>query len=61
MASEDRAAAAQAASRYLVANDFASLEEACEARGLAMQDLWDDILGRACLPACTVPLFAFAT
>ncbi len=61
MAPHERAAAAQAASRYLLANDFASLDEACETRGLAMQDLWDDIIAVARLPACSVPVFAFAT
>lgn len=61
MAPGDRAAAAQAASRYLLANDYASLEEACETQGLAMQELWDEILVLACLPACTVPVFAFST
>ncbi|MBL8658599.1 MAG: hypothetical protein JNM75_02450 [Rhodospirillales bacterium] len=61
MAPDERADAARAASRYLLANDFASLDEACEIRGLAMQDLWDEIMAVARLPACAVPLFAFAT
>lgn len=61
MAPADRAAAAQAASRYLLVHDFASLEEACETRGVALQELWDEILVLARLPACTVPVFAFST
>jgi hypothetical protein len=60
MAPGERADAAQAASRYLLDHDFASLQEACDDRGLALQELWDEIMALARLPACSVPLFAFA-
>lgn len=61
MAPGERADAADAASRYLLDHDFASLQEACDDRGLAVQELWDEIMILAHLPACSVPLFAFAS
>lgn len=61
MAPGARAAAARAASTYLLVNDFVSLDEACEQRGLAFQQLWDEIMADAGLPACGVPVFAFST
>ncbi len=60
MAPGDRADAAGAASRYLLDHDFASLQEASDDRGLAVQVLWDEIMVLARLPACSVPIFAFA-
>lgn len=59
MAPGERADAAGAASRYLLAHDFASLQEASEDRGVALQELWDEIMIVAELPACSVPVFAF--
>lgn len=59
MAPGERANAAHAASQYLLAHDFASLQEASDDRGLAVQELWDEIMIVARLPACSVPLFAF--
>lgn len=56
-----RAEAARAACGYLLANDFVSLDEACERRGLAFQQLWDEIMAGADLPPCGVPVFAYAT
>lgn len=61
MAPGARAEAARAASMYLLAHDFVSLEEACERRGLSFQQLWDDIMAGAGLPPCGVPVFAYAT
>lgn len=55
----ERADAASAASRYLLDHDFASLQEASDHRGVALQELWDEIMILARLPACSVPLFAF--
>ena len=60
MAPGERADAAQAASRYLLDHDFASLQEASDDRGLAVQVLWDEIMVLARLPACSVPLFTFS-
>lgn len=61
MAPHERADAAQAASHYLFVNDFVSLHEACECCGLAMQELWDEIMVVASLPPCSVPVFAFSS
>lgn len=61
MAPEARAEAARAASMYLLAHDFVSLEDACERHGLTFQQLWDEIMAGAELPPCGVPVFAFAT
>jgi hypothetical protein len=60
MAPGERADAAQAASRYLLDHDFASLQDASDDRGVALQELWDEIMTLARLPACSVPIFAFA-
>lgn len=59
MAPAERADAAGAASQYLLAHDFSSLQEASDDRGVALQELWDEIMVLAELPACSVPLFAF--
>lgn len=61
MAPGARAEAARAASIYLLSNDFVSLDEACERRELALRQLWDEIMAEADLPACGVPVFAYAT
>ena len=61
MAPGERAEVCQAASRYLLDHDFASLQEASDDRGVAIQELWNEIMVLAQLPACSVPLFAFAS
>ena len=61
LTSEDRAKAAMAASRFLLHNDYVSLKEAAEHRGISMRQLWHQIMTDAGLPACDMPAFAFAT
>lgn len=56
-----RAMAARAASRFLLENDYASLEEAGAALDLAPQQLWDRIMEKAGLPSCELPSFALVT
>ena len=58
---EDRAKAAAAASQFLLRNDHVSLFEAAEMREIAAQQLWDEIMADAGLPACDLPAFAFVT
>jgi hypothetical protein len=53
-----RAAAAQAASRFLLENDYVSLAEACAVEGCSLQELWDRVMAAAGLPACDAPVFA---
>ena len=53
-----RTAAARAASQYLLAHGYVSLEEACIARDVTMEELWRGILADAGLPPCDVPAFA---
>ena len=52
-----RATIAMAASRYLVANDYVSVYEACEILELNLQQLWDRIMDDAGLPRCEHPEF----
>ena len=61
LTSEDRAKAAMAASRFLLHNDYVSLQEAAELKGISMRQLWHEIITDAGLPACDIPTFAFAT
>lgn len=56
-----RAEAARAAARFLMENDYVSLQEAGEALGLSPQGLWDKIMDEAGLPACNIPTFALVT
>jgi hypothetical protein len=53
--SEDRARAARAASQFLLRNDYVSLYEASQIRGLSAQELWTEIMA---LPECDLPVFA---
>lgn len=53
----DRAAAARAASQFLLENDYASIDEACQDLAVSHQELWDRILDFAGLPACQIPAF----
>jgi hypothetical protein len=53
----DRAAAARAASQFLLENDYASLDEACQDLAVDQQMLWDRIMDFAGLPACRIPAF----
>jgi len=53
----DRAAAARAASQFLLENDYASLDEACQDLAVDQQVLWDRIMDFAGLPACQMPAF----
>lgn len=50
-----------AASRFLLHNDYVSLQEAAELKGISMRQLWHEIITDAGLPACDIPAFAFAT
>lgn len=56
-----RATAARAASRFLLDNDYVSLEEAGEALDLTLQQVWDRIMEEAGLPACELPSFALVS
>jgi hypothetical protein len=53
----DRAAAARAASQFLLENDYVSLDEACRDLAVNQQELWDRIMDFAGLPACQIPAF----
>ena len=53
-----RTKAAHAVARFLLENDYASLQEACEALELSPQDLWDRILAESSLPPCEISTFA---
>ena len=53
----ERAAAAGAASRFLLENDYASLDEACDDLAVDQQQLWDTIMDFAGLPPCVIPPF----
>jgi hypothetical protein len=55
---EDRANAARAASQFLLRNDYVSLYEASEIRGLSVQELWSEIMADFGLPECDLPVFA---
>ena len=52
---EDRANAASAASQFLLRNDYVSLYEASEIRGLSVQT---EIMADSGLPECDLPVFA---
>lgn len=52
-----RAEAAGAAARYLLVHDYVSLAEACAVHACSLQELWDEIMAAAGLPACDVPVF----
>src|SRR5512132_2514165 len=49
---EDRAKVAAAASQFLLRNDYVSLFEAAEKREIAVEELWNEIMADAGLPAC---------
>ena len=53
----DRAAAARAASQFLLENDYASIDEACQDLEVSHQQLWDRVMDFAGLPACQIPAF----
>jgi hypothetical protein len=57
---EDRASAASAACQFLLRNEYVSLQQAADMRGISMQDLWNDIMADAGLPVSDLPVFAFA-
>ena len=48
----------RAASRFLVANRYVSLDDACQSLNLALPDLWSRILEEAGLPESDPPAFA---
>ena len=48
----------QAASRFLVARCYISLDEACQTLDLTLPDLWHRILKEAGLPESDPPTFA---
>ena len=54
---EARTAAAGAASRFLIDNSYASLEEACIDRDVTLPMLWAKIQADSDLPPCDVPDF----
>ncbi len=56
-----RAKAARAAAKFLLENDYISLQEASEALGLSLQGLWEKIMAEAGLPACEAPTFMLVT
>jgi hypothetical protein len=47
-----------AASQFLLRNDYVSLQEAAEHRGLSIHQLWREIVVDAGLPACELPTFS---
>lgn len=53
----DRAAAAHAASQFLLENDYVSIDEACQDLAVTHQELWDRIMDFAGLPECEIPAF----
>jgi hypothetical protein len=53
------ARAARAAAQFLLESDYVNLQEASEALGLALPELWDKIMDEASLPACEAPTFVF--
>ena len=53
---DDRAKMAAAASQFLLQNDYVSLFEAAEMRDMAAQELWNEIMADAGLPACDLPV-----
>jgi hypothetical protein len=55
---EDRANAARAASQFLLRNEYVSLYEASEIRGLSVQEPWSEIMADSGLPECDLPVFA---
>jgi hypothetical protein len=52
-----RAEMARAASQFLLGNDYVSMDEACEALNMTLQEVWDKILDEANLPRCEHPGF----
>ena len=58
---EGRAKVAAAASQFLLQNDYVSLFEAAEMREMAVEELWNEIMADAGLPACDLPGFALVT
>jgi hypothetical protein len=58
---EDRAKVAAAASQFLLKNDYVNLFEAAELRDMPVQEVWNQILADAGLPACDLPSFALVT
>lgn len=55
---DTRYAVERVACRFLVENDYVSLEEACQTRDLTLPDLWSQILQAAGLPDCEPPVFS---
>mgnify|MGYP003613936116 CR=1 FL=1 len=55
---ELRYEAEQAASRFLIAHGYSSLDEACQSLDLMLPDLWSRILQQAGLPESDPPEFA---
>jgi hypothetical protein len=58
---EDRARVAIAASLFLLRNDYVSLQEAAEHRGISIHRLWREIIVDAGLPGCELPAFSLTT
>lgn len=56
--SETRHASERAASRFLVAHCYISLDEACQTLELTLPDLWNRILQAANLPESEPPAFS---
>ena len=54
---EQRAEMARAASQFLLVHDYVSMDEACEALNMTLQEVWDKILDEAKLPRCEHPGF----
>jgi hypothetical protein len=50
-----------AASQFLLRNDYVSLQEAAEHRGIEVHHLWREIIVDADLPRCELPAFWFTT
>ena len=55
---ETRHAIERAASRFLVAHRYISLDEACQTLDLTLPDLWERILQEADLPESEPPAFS---
>ena len=58
LAPEIRHRIERAASQYLVANRYISLDDACQTLDLTLPDLWSRILEEAGLPESDPPAFA---
>jgi hypothetical protein len=50
-----------AASQFLLRNDYVSLQEAAEHRGVEVHQLWREIILDAGLPGCELPAFSLTT